>query len=144
MFAARVAALFTGVTGGSPAPALAFFFPLPAYRQVKAISDPAGDWRTRLVALYDLDVGALHVRVPRGSRLLGATVPEGVATWVAPGEEYNALGYWRVYGTRVRYRTPAGAEASFGVCSMISWRGEWYAVHLGPVAHPAGVGALCP
>lgn len=143
-FRARVGALWSAVVTGRPQPALALFFPLPAYRQVKALADPAADWRDRLVGLYDLDVGTVHDTVPRGSRLLGATVPAGAATWVRPGEESNRLGYWRVYGTRVVYRTPAGAEASFGICSLIGWRGEWYAVHLGPVDHPAGVGALCP
>jgi len=145
VFRARVAALWSAVSSGDPRKAQAFFFPLSAYRQVKAIRDPAADWRDRLVRLYRLDLRALAATVPVGSALLGADVPT-TAVLVPPGAESNALGYWRVYGTRVRYRTPGGRGQvrSFGVCSMISWRGEWYGVHLGPVQRSGAGGELCP
>ena len=51
------------------------------------------------------------------------------ATWINPNVEYNKLGYWRVYGTKVRYSVN-GVQNSFVVQSLISWRGEWYVVHL--------------
>ncbi len=69
-------------------------------------------------------------------------MPTARARWIAPGAEYNKVGYYRLYGTRLRY-TLDGRPRSFGVCSMISWRGEWDAVHLGPVLRPARLGALC-
>lgn len=143
LFRARVQALWTAMTTRDPLQGQGFFFPLAAYRQVKALADPAGDYRDRLLRLYRLDLAAVAATVPRGSTLLGATVPVGAAVQVPPGAETNALGYWRVNGTRVRYRTPAGAVRSFGVCSMISWRGEWYGVHLGPVLRSAPGGQLC-
>lgn len=141
-FAARMRQFWAGVANGRPTAALPAFFPLGAYRQVKALSDPAADWRDRLVALYDLDLGAAHRLVGPGATLEGVDVPAAAATWVRPGEEYNKIGYWRVYGTRVRYRTAVGTSGSFGIFSMISWRGQWYVVHLGPVARPAGTATL--
>jgi hypothetical protein len=46
-----------------------------------------------------------------------------------------------VYGTRLTYRIN-GHTASFGVFSLISWRGEWYIVHLGPSVRSANKGIV--
>ena len=142
-FAQRMRALWAAIVAGDTA-ARSSFLPLGAYLQVKAISNPAADYRNRLVALYDLDVRALHLRVGSGATLLGVDVPDRSATWVTPGQEYNKGSYWRVYGTRVRYRTVAGKEGSFGIFSLISWRGQWYVVHLGPINRTPGTGAITP
>jgi len=142
-FAQRMSALWAVIVEGDT-PARSSFFPLGAYLQVKAISNPAADYRYRLVALYDLDVRALHLRVGSGATLLGVDVPDASATWVPPGQEYNKGSYWRVYGTRMRYRTATGKEGSFGIFSLISWRGQWYVVHLGPINRPPGTGAITP
>jgi len=141
--AARVRALWSAVSGGPAADARAAFFPRSAYLQVKALADPAADYTGRLLRFYAVDVAAVAARIPPGSLLIGAVIPPG-AVWVRPGEEVNRLGYWRVAGTRVRYRTPTGKVDSFGVCSLISWRSEWYVVHLGPVLRSNPRGALCP
>lgn len=143
-FLARMRSFWAGVVGSHPTAALPAFFPLGAYRQVKALRDPAADWRDRLVSLYDLDLRALHARVGAGATLLGVDVPAAAATWVRPGEESNRIGYWRVYGTRVRYRAAAGREGSFGIFSLISWRGQWYVVHLGPISRAPGTAAVTP
>ncbi len=142
-FAKRMGALWAAIVAGDT-PARSSFFPLGAYLQVKAISNPAADYRNRLIALYDLDIRALHLRVGSGATLLGVDVPDRSATWVTPGQEYNKGSYWRVYGTRVRYRTVAGKEGSFGIFSLISWRGQWYVVHLGPINRTPGTGAITP
>jgi len=65
-------------------------------------------------------------------RLLGLDVPAARARWVEPGEEYNKIGYYRVFGSRLRYEV-GGASSSFDVKSLISWRGEWYVVHLSAI-----------
>jgi hypothetical protein len=97
---------------------------------VKAIANPDADWHQRLVRLYDGDIAALHARVAgRPATFEGVTVPDGAATWVLPGAEYNKGSYWRVYGTVVHY-TVGAQPASFVVQSLISWRGQWYVVHL--------------
>jgi hypothetical protein len=139
----RMREMWAAVVAGDTA-ARSGFFPLGAYLQVKAISNPAADYRNRLIAMYELDIRALHLRVGSGATLLGVDVPDGSATWVTPGQEYNKGSYWRVYGTRVRYRTVAGKEGSFGIFSLISWRGQWYVVHLGPTNRTPGTGAITP
>ena len=142
-FAKRMHALWAAIVAGEPA-AHSSFFPLDAYLQVKEISNPATDYRNRLIALYDLDIRALHLRVGSGATLLGVDVPDRSATWVTPGQEYNKGSYWRVYGTRMRYRTVAGKEGSCGIFSLISWRGQWYVIHLGPINRTPGTGAITP
>ncbi len=143
-FTARMRDFWSAVIRDRPAAALPPFLPLGAYQQVKALADPAADWRGRLVSQYDLDLGVAHRLVGPGATLQGVDVPAQAARWVQPGEEYNKLGYWRVYGTRLRYRTAAGRTGSFGIFSLISWRGQWYVVHLGPISRPAGTGAIVP
>jgi hypothetical protein len=134
-FEARVAALWAAVVADDPEKAMPFFFPVGAYQQVKDISDPASDWKHRLVAAYVRDVHALHARL--GADATRATfasfdLPDARARWVDPGEEYNKLGYFRVFGSKLRY-TVDGESRSFEVKSLISWRGEWFVVHLGAI-----------
>ena len=134
-FDARVAALWAGVVADDPEKAMPFFFPVGAYQQVKDVSDPASDWKHRLVAAYGRDVHALHARLGADTTraaFAGLEVPDAHARWVDPGEEYNKLGYFRVFGSRLRY-TIDGETRSFEVKSLISWRGEWYVVHLGAI-----------
>jgi len=132
---ARVAALWAGVMADDPEKAMPFFFPLGAYQQVKDVSDPASDWKRRLVAAYGRDVHSLHARLGADvarATFAGLEVPDAHARWLDPGEEYNKLGYFRVFGSRLRY-TVDGEARSFEVKSLISWRGEWYVVHLGAI-----------
>jgi hypothetical protein len=131
-FDARVAALFAAIVSDSPDDAMPFFFPVHAYEQVKAIPNPAGDWRRRLVAAYARDIHKMHAKLgaePDKATFTRIEVPEDRARWVEPNEEGNKLGYYRVYGTRILYEVD-GKPRSFDVTSLISWRGEWYVVHL--------------
>jgi len=111
--------------------ALPFFFPVGAYRQVKGVANPEADWKHRLVAAFRRDVHRLHEKVARApeARLVELEVPTERARWIDPGEEGNKLGYFRVFGSKLRYETDRG-PASLDVTSLISWRGEWYVVHL--------------
>ena len=131
-FDARVAALWDAIVKDDPDRAMPFFFPVTAYEQVKAITNAASDWRRRLVAAYKRDVHALHKRLgdqAASAKFVRADVPQDRARWVEPNEESNKLGYYRVYGTRLVYELD-GKERSLEVTSLISWRGEWYVVHL--------------
>ena len=105
-----------------------------------AIRDPAADYRTRLLALYDLDVAAYH-RWASGSRLVRVTLNPSLAAWIPPGACENRIGYWHLPGVRLvvarRHRL-----WSVGVFSLISWRGVYYVVHLGPNPRVANVGTL--
>jgi hypothetical protein len=124
--------LWLAVTTGNPDLALPAFFPLAAYQQLKAITDPAADWHTRLWPDFTLDVGAAHAVVDPGDRLARIIVPTADAAWIDPGVCYNSIGYWHVPGVRVVY-TQHGQQRSFGIASLISWRGVWYVVHFGAV-----------
>jgi len=131
-FDARVAALWDAIVKDEPDRAMPFFFPVTAYEQVKGIPNPASDWRRRLVAAYKRDVHALHKRLGEhaaDAKFVRADVPQDRARWVEPNEESNTLGYYRVYGTRLAYEID-GKERNLEVTSLISWRGEWYVVHL--------------
>ena len=137
-----VAGFWRAVQTGDVAAALPAFFPLSAYVQVKP-EPPAvanDDWHTRLIGHYEADLKALHAWLgphAASARLLGVDVPDSTATWVRLGVEFNRLRYWRVYDTRVRVSAD-GRDRTFGIASMISWRGEWYIVHLGSITGPAG------
>ena len=130
-FDARVHALFDAIVSDDAERAMPFFFPLAAYEQVKAIQHPARDWHYRLVAAYVRDIHDLHREVGAGATFVSIDVPS-TGRWVDPGEEYNKIGYFRVYGSVIKY-TRAGHEHTFRITSMISWRGEWYVVHLGAI-----------
>jgi hypothetical protein len=125
-------ALWRGIRAGSVRPALRAFFPEAAYVQVKAITDPWADYRDRLIAGYRLDIAAAHALVAPGATLVRIAVPEAYVHWVAPGACYNRVGYYEVPNSRLVYRA-RGHLSSFGIASMISWRGVWYVVHLGGV-----------
>jgi hypothetical protein len=131
-FRARSRALFDAIARDDVDHAMPFFFPLPAYAQVKAIANPSADWHARLVSHYARDIHALHATLgPHASHatFVAADVPVDRARWVEPGEEYNRIGYFRVYGTKLRGEID-GAPVAVDVTSLISWRGEWYCVHL--------------
>jgi len=136
-FDARVAALWDAIVRDDPDRAIPFFFPLGAYQQVKDVTDPGSDWRHRLVAAYKRDIHALHGRLRTGEggappRFVAFEVPESRSRWVEPGEEWNKIGYYRVFGSRLRYEDASG-EHAFDVKSLISWRGEWFVVHLSAI-----------
>ncbi|MET0920957.1 MAG: hypothetical protein ABWY77_07140 [Acidimicrobiia bacterium] len=128
-------ALWQAIVHDDPSLAAPFFFPKAAYLQVKAISDPAGDYQSRLLANYADDIHRLHDQLgadASSATFAGLSVPNEQAVWVQPGAEYNKGSYWRVYGSTLRY-TVRGETRTFPVTSLISWRGEWYVVHLGVV-----------
>jgi len=129
--------LWLAVTTGDPSYGLPAFFPESAYEQVKAIADPAYDWRTRLWYDYTIDVAAAHQLVGGGAHLVTVVVPVQYATWIPVGACYNSIGYWHVPGARVEYRK-GGQLESIGIASMISWRGVWYVVHFGGVQRTGG------
>ena len=132
LFDARVQGLWDAITTDDPEKGMAFFFPAAAYAQVKAITNPASDWKYRLVANYVRDIHAAHDKLgssAKAATLVGLSVPMSQARWVEPGEEGNKIGYFRVYGSKLEYEV-SGSKRAIDVTSLISWRGEWYVVHL--------------
>jgi len=107
---------------------------------VKQIRDAAADYRDRLLANYRADIHAAHAFLgpgARSARLLAVRVPKEWA-WIPPGYCYNRVGYWHAPGSRLVYRE-GGRVRSFGIFSLISWRGEWYVVHLAAYDRPGTV-----
>jgi hypothetical protein len=134
-FKSLMASLWAGVVQDSLTTALPAFFPRGAYVQLKAIASAGSDWRDRLVRDYGLDVAAAHALLdpdPSSARLLAVNVPSSYGHWVPPGVCYNEIGYYEVPNARVVY-SESGQVRSFGIASMISWRGVWYVVHLGAI-----------
>jgi hypothetical protein len=144
-FNAEMAALWQGIVTGSVTPALPAFFPRPAYVQMKTgLGDPGGDWQNRLVADYALDLQAAHALLapdPAQASLVTVSVPEQYGHWIPSGVCDNGVGYFEVANSRVVYQLD-GQTRSFGIASMISWRGTWYVVHLGAILRGSAAGVV--
>lgn len=139
-FGTEMAALWRGVVGDDVTAAMTSFFPKSAYEKLKSLADAAADYEDRLVADFRADIGAANALLgssASSATLVGVHVPEQYAHWVTPGVCTNSIGYFEVPNARVIYQV-GGAVRSFGIASMISWRGQWYVVHLGTVVRPTG------
>jgi hypothetical protein len=133
--------LWLAVTTGKARFALPAFFPEDAYEQVKAIAYPESDWQYRLWYDFTLDLAAVHGLVAKNAKFVQVIVPNEYAAWVYPGGCYNSVGYWHMPGARVVYRED-GQLRSFGIASMISWRGDWYVIHFGAVIRSGDYGEV--
>jgi len=140
-FSSAVHDLWLAVTTGNPDYAKPAFFPEQAYEQVKAIADPESDWQGRLWLDFTLDIAAVHKLVKPGAKLIKVTVPTGYEQWIPPGACYNSTGYWHLPGPRLVYRQD-GVTRSFGIASLISWRGDWYVIHLGALVRGGAYGIV--
>jgi hypothetical protein len=127
--------LFEAIVADDAELAMPFFFPQAAYEQVKDIPDPARDWERRLKAAYQKDLHKYHRSLGkfRGeARFEKVRVEDSLAKWVKPGTEVNKVGYYRVMRSVLVYRDHIDRPRELGIITMISWRGEWYVVHLAP------------
>jgi hypothetical protein len=132
-FQQRIAAVAQAILSGDAGPAAAAFFPLVAYQQVKDVAKPERDYRFRLLANFKRDVLEYHHALGAAAadaKFSGVTVSERDTKWMAPGTEGNKLGYFRVLRSHLHFTLPAGRSRDFELTSLISWRGEWYVVHL--------------
>ena len=133
-FDARMKTLANAIINNTPDTAISTFFPVSAYLQTKKLPDPATDWKNRLIANFKVDVADANKALgPNAKKAVftGVTVPN-TAVWVKPGEEYNLGPYWRVFKTQMNF-TVDGKNVQIPIESMISWRGQWYVVHLGKI-----------
>jgi hypothetical protein len=140
-FSNAVHDLWLAVTTGDPDYAKPAFFPEKAYEQVKAIADPESDWQGRLWLDFTLDLAAVHKLVKPGATLVKVTAPTQYEQWIPPGACYNSTGYWHLPGSRLVYRE-GGVTHSFGIASFISWRGDWYLIHLGALVRGGAYGIV--
>jgi hypothetical protein len=143
-FRSEIAALWQGIRSGDPQAAMPAYFPEAAYAQVKSIGDPHADYAGRLVRDFTLDIAAAHALLGTNAvnaQLLGVDVPSGYAHWVPPGTCDNGVGYYEIAHSRLVY-SQGGEIRSFGIASMISWRGVWYVIHLGAITRSADEGVV--
>ena len=133
-FTARMNVLADAIINNTPDSAISTFFPVEAYKQTKKNTNPAADWNNRLITNFRVDVADANKKLganAKSATFQGVTVPNS-ATWVKPGEEYNVGPYWRVLNSTMNF-TVDGKSVSIPLNSMISWRGQWYVVHLGTI-----------
>jgi hypothetical protein len=143
-FIAEMAALWAAIESGSSSVGQSAFFPESAYVQLKTIASPQSDYTSRLVANFDSDIAAAHSLLgsdPGSAGLVSVDVPQQNAHWVPVGVCDNRVGYYEVANARVVYEQ-AGQTQSFGIASLISWRGIWYVVHLGAILRSGSQGEV--
>lgn len=129
----KIALLTQAILKDDPSLALPAFFPVVAYEQVKDIAKPARDWKLRLVAAFERNIHEYHRAIGadvQTLRVVGLEIPDSGVRWMKPGSEGNRVGYFRVLRSKLRLETDRGKSLAFEVTSFISWRGEWYIVHL--------------
>ena len=142
---AQMDTLFSAITANSLSVGSKVFFPEAAYVRMKTgeIANPTADYVDRLIAFYSLDLAAYHQRLlvaPR-ARLIAVEANSADAQWIPAGDCENSIGYWHLPGVRLVLRR--GTQVvSVAVASLISWRGVWYVVHLGPNPRPYNVGTV--
>ena len=140
-FSDAVHDIWLAVATGDPAYARPAFFPVSAYKQVKAIANPESDWQNRLWLDFTLDLAAVHKLVGQDATLVKVIAPTQYEQWIPAGACYNSTGYWHLPGSRLVYRE-GGVTRSFGIASFISWRGVWYLIHLGALVRSAAYGIV--
>jgi hypothetical protein len=130
----RARHLFDAIVRDEPALADDFFFPRAPFVPLKDVRDPAR-YFDELLATYHRDVRKLHRERKSwdDAKFLGFELGSR-PTWVAPGEEWNKIGYFRTFRGKLRYEQ-AGRERTIEVRTIISWNGRWYATHLLPIKH---------
>jgi hypothetical protein len=136
--------LWTAITQNTPATAQSAFFPEAAYAQLKTLPSDASDYQYRLLYDYTLDIVAANQLLGPGApsaTLVGVDVPGQYAHWVPPGVCSNQIGYFEVANARIVY-AEGGVTHSIGIASLISWRGEWYVVHLGAILRDSDTGVV--
>ena len=133
MFRHRLELLWRAIVADDPEIARPFFFPKEAYLKVKAIKDPGRDWERRLWKLFVRDIHEYHEKLgpdPSAASFVRLDFPEGKTHWMKKHKEGNAIGYYRVKRPYLVFTDAEGKERKLEITVMISWRGEWYVVHL--------------
>ncbi len=125
--------LWQAIVADDPEIAKDVFFPVVAYEIVKDIEKPAADWKHRLMKAFSRNIHGYHKKLGEDAskaKLLGVDIDDKRVKWIEPGKEGNKKGYFRVTRNKLRYQDAEGNEKKLEITSLISWRGEWFVVHL--------------
>jgi hypothetical protein len=132
-FLGNLQLLVRAIAADDPSLAVPAFFPVVAYQQVKAIERPERDWKQRLLRAFERNIHEYHRALGADAEhavFRGIDIPEASVKWMKPGKEGNRVGYYRVLRSKLRVGLREGRERTLELTSLISWRGEWYIVHL--------------
>ena len=143
---ARLMPLWHAIQSDNLGLAQSVFFPESAYVSMKTgqIPNPQSDYALRLLAFLKLDLATYHQALgtaPMSVPLLEVLGQPSNSTLIQPNTCENNVAYWYQPRLRLVYRI-GGEIHSFGIASVISWRGVWYVIHLGPNPRPYDVGTL--
>ena len=128
----RAEHLFAAIARAEPDLADDFFFPKGPFLPLKDVADPAR-YFDQLIATYHRDVRVLHQARRDWSGAAFASFELGSPpTWVAPGKEYNRIGYYRTFHGKLAYRVGEKTHI-IDVGTLISWDNRWYVTHLNPI-----------
>jgi len=131
---ARAAHLLEAIAQNEPGTADDFFFPRAPFIPLKDVSDP-GRYFDQLLTTYHRDIRSLRAERTEWEGVAFVSFELGTTpTWVAPGKEYNKIGYFRTFGGKLRYRIGDKVK-ELAVSTIISWDGRWYVTHLSPIRH---------
>jgi hypothetical protein len=130
----RAAHLLDAIAQNDPAKADDFFFPKGPFIPLKDVADP-GRYFDQLLATYHRDIRSLSAERKDWTGAAFVSFELGTTpTWVAPGKEYNKVGYFRTFGGKLRYRIGDRVK-ELAVSTIISWNERWYVTHLLPIRH---------
>jgi hypothetical protein len=122
-------ALLEAIATDDPEIARDFFFPREPFRPLKNVADADRYWR-QLYATYSRDLHELHRKRADWTGATYESFELGTSpTWVKPGDEYNKIGYFRTFRSRLTYKMGDRAH-SIEVHTIISWNNDWYITHL--------------
>jgi hypothetical protein len=133
LFRQRLERVVSAIANNQPDSAVDAFFPQLAYVQVKAIKDAKQDWEKRLLRAFSRNIGEYHKQLgdqAQPLKFVRIEIPDARIKWMKPGTEGNRLGYYRVTRSKLIVENADGQHVGLEVTSLISWRGEWYIVHL--------------
>jgi hypothetical protein len=130
----RATHLLAALVANDPKIADDFFFPKAPFIPLKDVTEP-GRYFDQLLATYHRDIATLRSERKDWTGAEFVSFELGTPpTWVAPGKEYNKIGYYRTFGGKLRYRI-GDKTKEITVSTIISWDGRWYVTHLSPIKH---------
>lgn len=132
-FEKRMKLLVQAIAADDPSIAAPAFFPKVAYEAVKDIKNPGADWKSRLMKAFSRDIHAYHEKLGEDAKAAtyrGLAVDEKRIKWMDKGKEGNKIGYFRVTRNKLKIGLEGTKERELELTSLISWRGEWFVVHL--------------
>jgi hypothetical protein len=130
----RAEHLLRAIAENEPTLADDFFFPKEPFVPLKDVQDPAR-YHAQLLATFHRDIREIHSKRRDWTGTTFAAFELGTPpTWVAPGKEYNKIGYYRTFHGKLRFRT-GERTAEIDVGTIISWDGRWYVTHLLSIHH---------